>query len=581
MVKVLNPTAKRAMTYNKACYNLQRSIYCIRLVLLFTIHFSLFTRPVLAQGVRLMDASLPEKVDPLITDRWHQETDPYLRFTPLDSLGNHCVVGCVALAMGEVMRYHRWPTDAYDWKNMLDEYVPGQFTEAQGDAVGRLLADCGTAVNMNYGTEASSAQEVSQPIALVDTFGYDIATQLRFRDFYRHDEWHDMWKQELAAGRPILLCAQSMTLSHAFLCDGYNEKGEFHILWGNPSKDEDGWYDIDLLSPDQPQWYDKDNPERGLNLLQSICTGVQPPQQGTQENHVFAFSHIEAWKEPGIRNIAVVTHNLANVGRSLHHGRVALALTYKGEIVNVLREYDHDFELEEITDTSYTDTLHINVESPIKTLGEYHVVPVFEDNGEWVEARTSVGVPNYVCVNLTSDDLELKEVKPSAGALTLLDLQFPDTLVFTECPQYTITIQNQGDDEYCGRIYFALVRPDTPDQNRVFSAQGLYLSPGEATTRTFSRTNLLNSSSGNYLLRIFSDIDLFTDSIVMLNEFVERPVTVVTTDIDEVSSKSSSEGKTSPSTPVYDIFGRRTYTILPNQIYITNDGKKRSFQNVP
>ena len=487
----------------------------------------------------LRSASLPERVDPLITDRWHQEADPYLRFTPLDSLGNHCVVGCVALALGEVMRYHRWPTDAFDWDNMLDEYIDGQFTERQGDAVGRLLADCGRAVNMEYGTDASSAEIVSQPIALVDSFGYDRATQLHYRDFYRHDEWYDMLRNELANGRPILLCASSATLSHAFICDGYNEEGEFHILWGNPTKDEDGWYNFDWLAPEMLPWCHKDNPERGLNLIQSICTGVQPPCQDTQESHVFAFSHIEAFTDTGSkyspdRMLNVVTHNLANVGRNMHHGRVALALTYKGEIANILKEYDHEFLLEEITDTSYTDTLRVHVVSNIKTIGEYHIVPVFEENGEWVEALTSVGTPNYILINLTTDGFELKDIKAASSSLTLLDLDFPDTLVFTQAPRYTITIQNQGDTEYCGRIYFALVNPNKPEINNIFSMQGLYLSAGETTTRTFYQTPMRSAQNGNFMLRIFTDIDLFTDSIVMLNGYDERKVTVVPTGVEEL-----------------------------------------------
>ncbi len=488
-------------------------------------------------------ASLPSHVDPLITDRWHQEADPYLRFTPLDSLGNHCVVGCVGLALGEVMRYHRWPTDAFDWDAMLDEYAEGQFTERQGDAVGHLLADCGRVVNTEYGTYASSAEIVSQPIALVDSFGYDPAIQLHYRDFYRRSEWFDMLRNELANNRPILLCASSATLSHAFICDGYNEDGQFHILWGNPTKDEDGWYDFDLLTPDQPKWYVKDNPERGLNLLQSICTGVQPPVQGTQENHVYAFSHIDAYTDSGSktstdRMLNVVTHNLANIGRNMHHGRVALALTYQGQIANILKEYDHEFLLEEVTDTSYTDTLRVRVVSNIKAVGEYHIVPVFEENGEWVEALTSVGTPNYILLNITTDGFELKDIKASSNSLTLINLEFPDTLVFNKAPQYTITLQNQGDTEYCGRIYFALVEPNKPDINNIFSMQGLYLAAGETTTRTFFQTPMRSAYNGKYLLRIFTDIDLFTDSVVMLHEFEERHVTVVPTGIGELRDES-------------------------------------------
>lgn len=522
----------------------------------------------------LVSSYLPPAVNPLIKDRWHQESDPYLRFTPLDSLGQKCVVGCVALALGEVMRYHEWPTDAYDWKHMLDEYREGEFTEEEGDAVGRLLADCGKAVNMNYGAEASSAEIVSQPIALVDSFGYDIATQLHYRDFYRRYEWYNMMRYELAMGRPLLLCASSIELSHAFICDGYNDRGQFHILWGNPSKEEDGWYDFDKLTPDQPLWHDKNHYEGGLNILQSICTGVQPPQQDTQENFVFGFSHIEGFKDegqdPNDRHLNVVTHNLANIGRNMHHGRVALGLKYRGDLVDILKDYDHEFELEEVTDTSYTDTLKVNVISPVKGLGEYHIVPVFEENGRWVEARTSVGTPNYLCIDMTTDGYELKDIVSPAQCLKIIDLQFPDTLVYGKFPQFTITIQNQGEDEYNGRIYFALAEAMKDTYMRVFNIQGLYLGAGETTTRTFKQTPFSIGPS-DYYLQIFTDIDLFTDSLVTLNADAVKKVKVVTTGIGDIIDDTEEN----ISSTTYDLSGRIVHDMpLNNNAIVIKNRKK-------
>ena len=529
----------------------------------------------------LVSSTLPTVVSPLITDKWHQESDPYLRFTPTDSTGTHCVVGCVALALGEVMRYHQWPTDAYDWKNMLDEYPEGQFTEAEGDAVGHLLADCGKAVITDYGIVASSAEIVSQPIALVDTFGYDIATQLHYRDFYKRNEWLDMIRNELASGRPVLLCAQSTELSHAFLCDGYNDRGQFHILWGNPTKEEDGWYDFDLLTPNQPKWHDWKSPEGGLNLLQSVCTGVQPPRPFSKENYVYAFSHIDGFLDDGSDGASgngngylnVVTHNLANIGRNVHNGKVGLALTYKGDIVSILKYYDHDFDLEELTDTSYTDTMRVEVASPIEALGEYHIVPVFEENDSWVEARTSVGTPNYLSIDMTADGFSLKDVKAASQSLKILDLQFPDTLVKGTKPEFSVTIQNQGDTEYNGRIYFALIEVVRPTYNKVFNIQGLYLSPGETTTRSFSRTTFYGIPDGNYYLRIFTDMDLFTDSLIMHLKPKERIISVVPTGIEELRADPEDESG-SDSATTYDLSGRIIHSKDTSpQIFIRNRKK--------
>lgn len=524
----------------------------------------------------LLSSELPVRVGPLLSDNWDQEHDPYLRFTPLDSLGNHCVVGCVALAMGEVMRFWQWPKTTYDWKNMLDDYIEGQYSEVQGDAVGHLLADCGRMVDMSYGSSSSGAKSIKQPIVLVDSFGYDIGAQVYFRDFFRHSEWHNLLHAELAAGRPILLSAMSSTLSHAFVCDGYNEEGLYHINWGNPNHEEDGWYNFDILTPNQPQWYVKDNPERGLNLIQHVCLGVQPPVQGSQETHFFGLSHINTLEETGKnmgRTIHVVTHNLANVGWNKHEGRVGLALKYKGELLSILADYSHEFELEEITDTTYTDTLCIDVQSPIKILGEYHIVPVFEDNGEWVEARTSVGVPNYVSIEMTSDGLIINDIQSAHCHLSITSFDFPDTLATNAAPRYNISIKNESENQYCGRIYFSLSNPDMSNKNYVFSMQGMYINPGETISRSFFQTPLRNVPVGNYSLNVFADMDLFTDSVVTLGNFKERVISVVPTNIDEIATNADT-ANTPVSESLHDINGRRATSISQNQIFISRDKKK-------
>ncbi len=44
---------------------------------------------------------------PLLTTNWHQG-EPYNNYCPMGD-GGRCLVGCVALAAAQVMRYHRWP----------------------------------------------------------------------------------------------------------------------------------------------------------------------------------------------------------------------------------------------------------------------------------------------------------------------------------------------------------------------------------------------------------------------------------------------------------------------------------------
>ena len=131
------------------------------------------------------EQALPSKVEPLLTDTWDQYA-PFNNLCPVDSTGERCVVGCVATAMSQVMRYWEWPirgtgsheyvdslgtgltlsadfsSHTYDWAQMLDRYVEGNYTQAQADAVALLSLDCGIAVNTRYGSGSSGANSIRQ-----------------------------------------------------------------------------------------------------------------------------------------------------------------------------------------------------------------------------------------------------------------------------------------------------------------------------------------------------------------------------------------------------------------------------------
>lgn len=511
----------------------------------------------------LVDADLPPNVGPLLTDEWHQESAPYNSYMPMED-SVHCVVGCVALALGEVMRYHRWP-QKYDWDSMLDSYL-GHYSEREGNAVAELLRDCGIAVNMKYGKNASSANTLSQPIALVDSFGYDRGIQMYYRDFFRHDEWHSLFRRELAAGRPILLCARSATTSHAFVCDGYNEDGMYHILWGNPTKEEDGWYNIDYLTPDQPQWHNyKDNPERGLNLVQSICVGVQPPTDSSKETYSFGFSHISA-QMSNEGHLTVVTYNLANIGRQDYEGQVALAIKHDGELIDILDEYRHDFKSVASSDTSYTDTFCLKL--PKLDSGIYRIVPVYQENDLWTEIRTSVGTPNFSTVEVTGDGVAVRENTATSASLILRDLNFPDTIMHKMPTHFSISITNGGNDQYCGRFFLALTSPGDELVNKVFQQQGFYLDSGETINREFTNTPL-EIGPGIYTLQIFTDIDLFTDSFINIGNYVERRVVVLPyvapSEIRSVKSDRIECGQGNSHGKDVEV---------SSHVYITDDGRK-------
>ena len=192
----------------------------------------------------------------LSTANWSQK-DPYNRKCPYLIGKGRALTGCVATAMGIIMKYHKYPEKAvnppvsnsykengksvtatidysagYDWNNMLDDYR-SNFIEKQGNAVATLLYHCGANVEMDYGVSGSGANTPRVAKALSDVFGYSPEIRFLPKEAYRWKEWKAMICEELDTGFPLIYDGQSTKDGgHAFVCDGYDANGLFHINWG-------------------------------------------------------------------------------------------------------------------------------------------------------------------------------------------------------------------------------------------------------------------------------------------------------------------------------------------------------------
>ena len=214
-------------------------------------------------------SSLPV-IAPLLTCRWSQGI-PYNRYCPIRPNGSLCATGCVATAMAQTMYYFRDRTvdrttdeiPAYvsssgisvdaipagsfiDWGNMIDEYNGlDEPTEEQKDAVARLMQYCGAAVHMNYSTGSSSARLSNVLPALMAYFNYTSRAEYLTRNDFSDDEWESLVYAELSNLRPVLYSGvANSSVGHAFVIDGYDGEGYYHINWG--WGDHGGYY---LLTP--------------------------------------------------------------------------------------------------------------------------------------------------------------------------------------------------------------------------------------------------------------------------------------------------------------------------------------------
>lgn len=220
-------------------------------------------------------------VAPLLQTHWNQ-TSPYWNQTPDKSY-----TGCVPTAMAQIMKYWEWPkkgygthnndrypiqsvnfsVSEYDWDNMANEYG-AQSTDEQINAVAKLMADVGCAVNVYYTNNGnSSAYMIDACKALVSNFGYSQDARYLYSvwDYgtYKSNETMEaLIREELDNHRPVLYAATDVIVeenyrggAHAFVCDGYTDEGYFHLNFGW-SGNCDGYYLLKVMSSAANYWFE-------------------------------------------------------------------------------------------------------------------------------------------------------------------------------------------------------------------------------------------------------------------------------------------------------------------------------------
>ncbi len=215
-----------------------------------------------------------QEILPMLQTTWGQGS-PYNLQCPVKS-GVHCQTGCVATAMAQIMFFHKCPAEGYDWQNMCLTYT-GSETDEQKQAVAKLMADCGKAVNMEYGIGSSAAYAMDAAAAFASDFGYQETSGELYRFDYSDEEWEEMIYNELAAGRPVLYSGYFFndTYQHQFVCDGYKDgKFHFNMAW---SLVRDGYYTLDEVCSSYSQ-------TAVLKILPKTATPSNSPQGGEQNS---------------------------------------------------------------------------------------------------------------------------------------------------------------------------------------------------------------------------------------------------------------------------------------------------------
>lgn len=189
-----------------------------------------------------------DPIAPLVTSHWRQRgtnnsesVDGYNYMIEPGENCSHCLVGCVAVAMGQVLNYWKSPVltfsqfQQYDWCNMPDLlYTNDADYEKKRDAVAFLLKRCGEFVDMEYGCGGSSSSIGDASTALKRKFGFHEHTVRHYEKFTSSSTWKNDVVYDLSVGRPVIYGGNRKLTSggHAFICDGYDGDNLFHFNWG-------------------------------------------------------------------------------------------------------------------------------------------------------------------------------------------------------------------------------------------------------------------------------------------------------------------------------------------------------------
>ena len=207
-------------------------------------------------------------VDMLCQTLWNQNF-PWNSQCPEDTTGSggHVYAGCVATAMGQVMKFWEWPaqgTGSHTYNpqgyaqqtanfgeteyhfELMPNVLDSTSTEDDYYYIAQFLHHCGIAVDMQYSGNGSGSYSEMVPDALRNYFRYTCDEHItNYGDWwpgmgYSNEEWAQMLKDGgLDEGLPLYYSGSDDggAGGHAYVVDGYDENDYFHYNWGWSGRD--------------------------------------------------------------------------------------------------------------------------------------------------------------------------------------------------------------------------------------------------------------------------------------------------------------------------------------------------------
>ncbi len=348
-----------------------------------------------------------DAIAPLLGVSWGQGM-PYNVLLPHvpGSSNDHAYVGCVAVAMAQIMSYWKYPARVtkslpgytsypgrtyevsmpslspidFDWDNMQPTYYTNDSTTAECRAVAELMRYSTTALQSSFGLTATNSYTRKIPATLIEYFGYKNSAHYIYRENFSTEGWENLIYAELAAGRPVAYGGNKQSAGHAFVCDGYDGEGLFHINWGWAGK-SNGYFLLNLLNP-SAEGIGSAAGAYGYVKGQGAGIGIEPAQDGTDGEAAFTFEELTINSSNTTRSAASSNFSVSVSGKFVNNTNVTSQFRQGWGLYNL------DGELIEVLFIRYTTSAlgngeYVSVSSRALnfgagiTEGTYRILPIY------------------------------------------------------------------------------------------------------------------------------------------------------------------------------------------------------------
>lgn len=467
-------------------------------------------------------AAVPDRpaIEPMVSTRWDQD-EPYNYQCPTYSgIGYmHCPTGCAATAMAQLLYYHRYSTTAFDWGNMLESYS-GSYTDAQRNAVAKLMAECGSASRTVYNSYGSSANAQDIMNGFV-TLGYDKYVANPYMNNYSIKDWNDLVYEQLRDFGPTIVLGFYGRSGHAFICDGYDGNGYFHINWGWGGR-SDGYFTLTAMTPEEQG---SGGSNGGYNSNVSLIANICPSTLNVAPNFFLASGK---WSTK-VSEIALGEEFSINCTiQNRNNGSFSGAFGYKLVDEKTGTEFYHTInESVWIWDRSSKSGLQAIIPADVSE-GDYRMYLVWrvQNSDEWKEVPVFNYYSPYINVHVEGDMAYFSEAK---GVDLSLEIEAFESPFFLGCDfNLKANVVNKGIGDYNSVVYVVLFGEDGTTKYAYGSNHSLLLLSGEGTdfeyTSKFSNFRNMTVEPGKYRLAFVDNYDAIISDLYPI-EIQEKPDT--------------------------------------------------------